>query len=336
MTIDKGLGYLIIIICVCWAYTQGGIFGSLGVGAVGFVVYDFITQKKVWLPIGELALLLGGLQWVISPFFSYMTDNNVYSMSQPCNEYMMYTVPMYIAFMIGYYVFRPSLQLSRIDLIKCCSTAERLSTILICIGLLFIFLPVSVSALLFIKTLASYLFFIGFIIRMYVKPEKSTMYLLLGLGIQLLNSIRAGMFHELLIWGIFMIMTWFNVNEVPLKKRILIFIMSFVGIFLLQTVKASYRQAIWYNDYSGSKVEFFFSLLVNNAININEVRSEKEETTIARYNQGWIISRIYNNIPQNHDFLGGRTYVDAFNSAILPRFLFPNKKVQAHSQGKIL
>ena len=68
-----------------------------------------------------------------------MTDNNVYSMSQPCNEYMMYTVPMYIAFMIGYYVFRPSLQLSRIDLIKCCSTAERLSTILICIGLLFIF-----------------------------------------------------------------------------------------------------------------------------------------------------------------------------------------------------
>lgn len=46
MTIDKGLGYLIIIICVCWAYTQGGIFGSLGVGAVGFVVYDFITQKK--------------------------------------------------------------------------------------------------------------------------------------------------------------------------------------------------------------------------------------------------------------------------------------------------
>lgn len=53
---------------------------------------------------------------------------------------------------------------------------------------------------------------------MYVNPEKSTMYLLLGLGIQLLNSIRAGMFHELLIWGIFMIMTWFNVNEVLLKK----------------------------------------------------------------------------------------------------------------------
>ena len=42
-----------------------------------------------------------------------------------------------------------------------------------------------------VKTLASYLFFIGFIIRMYVNPEKSTMYLLLGLGIQLLNSIRA-------------------------------------------------------------------------------------------------------------------------------------------------
>lgn len=162
------------------------------------------------------------------------------------------------------------------------------------------------------------------------------MYLLLGLGIQLLNSIRAGMFHELLIWGIFMIMTWFNVNEVPLKKRILIFIMSFVGIFLLQTVKASYRQAIWYNDYSGSKVEFFFSLLVNNAININEVRSEKEETTIARYNQGWIISRIYNNIPQIMISWEGELMWMRLIPLFYLDFYFQIKKVQAHSQGKIL
>ncbi|WP_277098935.1 hypothetical protein [Coprobacter secundus] len=326
MTISKGVSYLFIAIGVCWAYTQGGLFGALGIGAVGYVVYDFFLQRKSWLPIGELALLLGGLQWIVSPFFSYIAESNLYRMSQPCDEYMMYTVSMYIAFMTGFYMFRPSLSLSRMDLIKTCSTVGKLSNILICVGLLFMFVPISMPALLFIKTLVINLFFIGFIIRMYMKPEKATMFLLLALGIQLLNSIRLGMFHELLVWGIFMMMAWFNIHKVTLKKRILIFVLTFIGIFILQTVKSTYRQAIWYNDYSGSKVELFFSLLINNAININEVQSETKESTVARYNQGWIISRIYANVPQKHDYFYGRTFVDAFNSTLVPRFLFPDKK----------
>lgn len=60
-------------------------------------------------------------------------------------------------------------------------------------------------------------------------------------------------------------------------KKDIYFYHVICGYFLLQTVKASYRQAIWYNGYTGSKVELFFSLLVNNAININEVRSEKKK-----------------------------------------------------------
>ena len=81
MTISKGVSYLFIAIGVCWAYTQGGLFGALGIGAVGYVVYDFFLQRKSWLPIGELALLLGGLQWIVSPFFSYIAESNLYSMS---------------------------------------------------------------------------------------------------------------------------------------------------------------------------------------------------------------------------------------------------------------
>ena len=66
MTIDKGLGYLIIIICVCWAYTQGGIFGSLGVGAVGFVYYSkksLVAHRRAgfivrWTAMGNFSIFL--------------------------------------------------------------------------------------------------------------------------------------------------------------------------------------------------------------------------------------------------------------------------------------
>lgn len=309
-----------------WAYYQGGIFGCIGIGAVGFVVFDFFTQDKSWLPVGELALLLGGIQWIISPFFAYSANDSIYRMSQSCDVYMMYTVIMYMAFMLGFYSFRKSMILTKEDLIKYCNMTGSTSNILIFIGIIFLFAPIHISSLQFIKTLASYLFFIGFIIKMYMNTSKSTLYLLISLGIQFLNSIRMGMFHDLLVWGIFMVMTWFYINQISLRKRILILCLSFLGIFLLQTVKSAYRQAIWYNNYSGNKIELFFSLLVDNAININEVRLDKESTTIARYNQGWIISRIYNNIPQNHEYIGGRTYIDAVSSALIPRFLYPNKK----------
>lgn len=326
MSTSRAFGVLVICVCMYLAFLQGGIAGCIGIGAVGFVVFDFLTQDKSWLPIGELALLLGGLQWVISPFFAYSLSDSVYKMSQPCDEYMAYTVPMYIAFMLGIYLFRKPLSLSGSELTSICINSKKISNVLIGIGLFFMFAPIHGAELSFLKTLGSYLFFIGFIVRMYMKPEKSTLYVLLALGVHFLRSILEGMFHDLLIWGVFMLMTWMNINKIEVKRRILIFVLSFIGVFLLQTAKSSYRQVIWYKDYSGSKMELFFTIMVNNAININEVQSETEETTIARYNQGWIISRIYDNIPQKHDYLGGRTYVDAFNSALLPRFLAPNKK----------
>lgn len=325
MSVNKAFIYFIIAICMGWAYTIGGIFGCLGIGAVGFVVFDFFTQDKSWLPIGELALLLGGIQWIISPFFSYSIGGNVYKMSQPCNEYMMYTVAMYIAFMIGFYYFRKPMTLGRDALIKYCKTTGKVANIFVLVGLIFMFVPINNSSLLFLKVLASYLFFIGFILKMYMNPHRSTLYLLVSLGIEFINSIHIGMFHELLMWGIFMVVTWFYINQVSLRSRILILFLSFLCVFLLQTVKSVYRQAIWYNNFSGNKIELFFSLLVDNAINLNEIQSEKR-TTVARYNQGWIISRIYDNIPQNRDYFYGRTYIDAINSAIVPRFLVPNKK----------
>lgn len=332
MKISKAIFILLNFICICKAYFLGGFWGSLGVGAVCFVLYDFFTQNKSWIPIGELASLIGGIQWIISPFFSYsLADSvdsvdSVYGMSQSCDIYMKYTVSMYIAFIFGYYLFRKSVRLSREDLIQYCKPAKKISNILIGIGFVFLILPIHTSSLLFIKTLASYLFFIGFIFRMYIHPDQSTLYLLISLGIQFINSIRSGMFHELLIWGIFMFVTWFNINQTPVKKRIIYFVISFCCVFVLQTVKASYREFIWNSQYSGSKIELFFSLLCKNVVNINEAKSDNEETTIARYNQGWIISRIYDNVPKNHDYFYGRTYADALVSSLIPRFLVPDKK----------
>lgn len=326
MIVNRILGIIVTLVSMSFAIVNGELIGGIGVGIVCIVFLDFLYQKKSWLPIGELALLLGGIQWIIAPLFAYYNNNGVYNMTQTCREYMSYTIPMYLAFVLGFYLFRKNFILTRSVLIDKCRTLKFTSSVFILVGCVFMFVPIRISSLFFIKSLLSSLFFIGFIIRMYSKPSKATLYLFLPLGVQLINSVRHGMFHELLVWGIFMIVTWFSIKQTKIQSRVFILLLSFIGIFLIQAVKSSYRQVIWNEDYAGSKIELFTSLIIDNIININEVSSENEESAIARYNQGWIISRIYSNIPSYHDYFYGRTYIDALNSAVIPRFLVPDKK----------
>ena len=45
MTIDKGLGYLIIIICVCWAYTKE-VSSEVWVLVLSDLLYMTLLPKK--------------------------------------------------------------------------------------------------------------------------------------------------------------------------------------------------------------------------------------------------------------------------------------------------
>ena len=67
-----------------------------------YVLYDFFSKIRP-MPIGEMAFLFSGFQWIISPLFAYLTG---FEMSTPINLYMQKTGLMYTAFMFGYYGFR--------------------------------------------------------------------------------------------------------------------------------------------------------------------------------------------------------------------------------------
>ena len=47
----------------------------------------------------------------------------------------------------------------------------------------------------------------------------------------------------------------------------------------------------------------------------------------ARVNQGWIIARIMNHVPQNEPYANGQTVIRAFEAALLPRILASDKAV---------
>jgi hypothetical protein len=50
-------------------------------------------------------------------------------------------------------------------------------------------------------------------------------------------------------------------------------------------------------------------------------------STVIRINQGWIISRLMQQVPSNIPYAEGQTVIDAFYASIVPRFLDPAKTV---------
>ena len=70
------------------------------------------------------------------------------------------------------------------------------------------------------------------------------------------------MFHDLLLWGMLLFTFVAKEKRYSFTKKISIAIVAAFLAITIQSVKASYRQKIWYEGYSGNKVTLFLSLAV--------------------------------------------------------------------------
>lgn len=322
------LSKIIAILCACalmaWAFSIGGLWACAGVAIAVYVIYDFLAQEDDWIPIGEIALVMGALQWIISSLVSYTMTVSNYKMSLPCDEYMMRTVPLFACFSFGVLRFRKSMSVRSEQLAELCLRHWKLSGYFIGIGVFFMFLPLDNALINQIKVYLADLFYVGFFMRMIAKPSRSTYNMAIPLGIVLFRGIIGGSFHDVMVWGIFFILIWFQTNKVSLQRKVLIIVSCLLVVNILQGVKSIYREQTWYGGYSGSKIGLFVDLMIANATGKLDTSGGADNNS--RYNQGWIICRIYNNVPGKHDYFYGRTFADAAISAAVPRFLLPNKK----------
>lgn len=319
----KALLIVLLVALSYAAFTLGGVFAVAGIWVSGYAFYQLLTQEDRWIPIGEIALSMAAFQWIISPLISYTMPVSMFTMSQDCSTYMMYTVPMYCCFMFGYQKFKKPFGITIEELQTKCLAAEKLARIFIAGGLIVMLVP-TLPAFAQISKYISQLMYIGFIMLMIAKPPKSTLYFALPVVITLLLSLRGAMFHELMTWSLLMLMIWFKTKQVSVVRQIVVILICVLAVNTLQTIKATYRQVTWYNG-GGANVSLFVDLMVNSA-SASSANPEEGADNNSRYNQGWIISMIYDNVPKNHDYFYGRTYKDAIVATLLPRFLAPNKK----------
>ena len=137
-----------------------------------------------------------------------------------------------------------------------------------------------------------------------------------------LNAAEYGMFHELLIWGSFVGSFIFLHKKRSHALKITAFASAMIAVLTIQGVKAEYREALADGkspNLADSLIDVFWSL---ESVYENQ---DFQQAAIARLNQGWIVSRIMQYVPDHEPYAEGETISTTLAASFTPRFLNSDK-----------
>lgn len=325
---------LLLITGVISLFTSQYIYPLTVLGLALFIhqVATFTIKLGKRIPIREMIAILSLLQLVITPFLDYHIFPNLtfYGMSINEADYMNYAVPANLFLIIGLNVFKWPEKINYDKLFYNIKTQLRGDSKLgfsllvtgFIAGLLLNFAPASLS---FLFLLVSYFKYIGAIYLIFSDVQLSRFWFFIIYGSLIISSILAGMFIDLFIWGLFLLLIISFKFRLSLSKNITLLLLIFIFAFSVQAIKGGYRASIWRFEIT-NPIELFYSML-NEVIDKPTLLFEREviDFQIARLNQGWIVAKIMNQVPAAVPYANGTTIIDAIKASILPRFASAEK-----------
>ena len=308
---------------------------ALGMGAFTYYFVRLLLEAGVDLPIESFILVTASLQWIVGPMLAYAGFSHHYKfyMYVPEDEYMALAVPGVILLSLGLYAFR---SVNRIHLVHhyagitrlVVRSARHLPYYLIGVGFVFSFLVDRFPAsLAFPAYLLSNVKYIGLIYLIFSERQQhKAAILILAFLLTFLSSLKAAMFHDMLLWTAFIGMYAAYVLRPTTAKKIVAVMAALVFVFVLQAAKDEYRGRLM-KEGRTEYVEKFIETVDQRFEDNERSRGNNVENVVNRINQGWIISRIMTVVPDHRSFAGGSTVVTALKASVLPRFLYPDKPV---------
>lgn len=295
------------------------------------ILFDALGKR---LPFKELILSLMGLQLLITPFLEYYYfQNEVFGIMRVDEElYFSYTLPATIAIHFGLNLFYPrnTYEKEIFELLKkreAFNTAIGISLIIVGYGF-YMFQNAVPSILSFVAVSLSFMRFIGFFYIWITGSKLSRIAFIVVFVPFLILIIRATIFIDLIVFAILITSVYVMKYQVVKWKIVVISILGFFSIFILQSVKYSYRSIVWSADFKGSSGAVLADMMYTQVLNINTLDFKTVGGHVnVRLNQGWILTGILENMPANKPFAEGSYIQREVLGLLLPRFLYPNKPV---------
>ncbi len=272
------------------------------------------------------------LQLLLGPVLAYngldSFQTGFYRMQISEQEYFMYVIPAVLFFIFGLHYKANDFSGEKLDtesLQQYLKNHPQLPFLLIIIGFIS-----SIAGTFFSNDLAFVFFvlggfkFIGVFLLIFSQNKLKPLYLLLVYFSVISTSVINAMFHDLLIWLIFLGVI-FSIRYQLSKKVKIILSGSFILLsILIQIIKPDYRKSTWKQGqeagvetlektiYLRKEKTGFFDLNLLAQSNV-------------RINQGAIITNIMRNVPDHIPYANGTQLLQVLEASILPRILVPDK-----------
>lgn len=318
-----------MITSIFWSvhfWSAAGLLASL------YFFWDFTRKTGEYIPIPQLIVFLSALQWIVGPYIDYHNEieHYKYKMYVPEDEYMAFAVPGVILIWYGLSLFPHQLSIVNIkESIKALLLKHpNLPYKLVAIGILapFIsgFFPSGLSFVFFLLGQVKYIGALYFILSGH--PNRWPIFA----GLMMLSaagSLATGMFHDLLLWLVLTATFIFHELKFGIWQKISVIIAGLFFAVTIQAVKHQYRKLSPEMPGNMARVGLFFKLATDEWKDGKFINPVDDNEINVRLNQGWIISKIMEHIPEHEPFANGTTIKDALEAAFLPRIIAPNKKM---------
>jgi len=304
------------------------IYAACSIAVVVFLVYRILMNSNRIFVFREWTLLLYAINYLIATIITYNLpeDKITYGMKIPYEHYFSLALPGFLFFALGMLiiptkVFLPDFKnVSKISILN-----ERFLLFITFLGigirLIESILPEGVG---FIFYLFGLIRFVGAFALFASNPRKNYPFAVIVILLELIFGFIAGMYHDALMWLIFFLLFYLYSNKPNITVKVFGAVILIFFVLFVQAIKFTYRQEVW----QGAKEANFNT--------ISEVGESKLETdillgednlisTLSRGNQAWIFASTVDNMDQKKSFQGLTNVNKYLESALLPRFLAPNK-----------
>jgi hypothetical protein len=314
---------------------------SVWIGVVLFLitvtVFHMLFTFTFLVPYPHIAILITGLQYVLAAWFSfyYPPGNPIYDIGARLPVYLSYAGWVMTLVCLGWALPLWGLRPSSIQRMPVSAALLAELDVLFWIGMASTIMRhrVSFGPLNFVLVLSANLRYLGAIGRMLVFGTGWQWRIVLTLALEVLSTAGAGMFHDLLLWSALVFAIY--IYKATPRKLVVVGLLG-LGVLVLpalQQAKVSLRERISSGDSTGGGLAN-----VGNAIDLSKDMANGLTKSASgdwdsgslgdialRYNQGWIINRVMQNVPSGEPYAKGETLLAAVEASLLPRVVDANK-----------
>jgi hypothetical protein len=318
--------YLAPIFAVIGFYALGWDTYSIFAGAISiYFIYNLILNLGNYIAFREFIMVLFSVNFLLSPALIYngLEQYQYYPMYLKSPEYFLCAIPSILLMNYGMHSIKTKLFEMEFSLVTTSIHAnsfilKQWVVVGIFLYILKSFVPADISFFIYLLSSIRYIGAFGLFA---IDRKKYKWYSLSVLAFESYIAFSQAMFHDFLMWGIFFGLLWAFLFKPSMAQKLIMMSAGVIIFFFIQTNKSDYRNNI------REKEDITNSLEETVKPNKNEPFFSMTNVAgaVTRINQGWILSSVINNMQITHDFQGVELLGMYAKSAILPRFLAPDK-----------